>query len=234
MFHCTRTELQFNVTGESFPVSALLLRPEDARWLLVLAHGAGAGMSHPFMSAVSEELASQGIATFRYQFPYMEQGGGRPDPPSVLVATVRSAVAGAMEAAGDLPLIAGGKSLGGRMTSTACAQAPLPQIRGLVFFGFPLHPPGQPSTNRADHLRAVNLPLLFLQGTRDKLAELDLLRPVCDQLGDRAELHVIEGADHSFHVLKRSGRSDREVLEKLGKIVASWTRRLKKLAELNA
>jgi uncharacterized protein len=220
------TQLEFKVSERLGLVSALRLRPKDARWLLVFAHGAGAGMKHPFMAAVSEELALRRIATFRYQFPYMEQGGGRPDAPAVLVATVRSAVAAAIDTVGDLPLIAGGKSLGGRMTSTAMAQAPLSQVRGLVFFGFPLHPPGKPSTERADHLQSVNVPMLFLQGTRDKLAELDLLRPVCSQLGERANLHVIQGADHSFHVLKSSGRSDREVLEEVGTRVAEWAARL--------
>ena len=216
------TELQFTATDRSGKVSAVLLRPPGARWLLVLAHGAGAGMQHAFMNAVSEELASQSIATFRYQFPYMEQGGGRPDPPAVLVATVRAAVQVATEAAPDLPLLAGGKSLGGRMTSTAASQSPLPGVQGLVFFGFPLHPPGQPSTARGRHLHSVTVPMLFLQGTRDKLAELELLRPTCSDLGSRAQLQIIEGADHSFAVLKRSGRNDRDVLQELGTTVAEW------------
>jgi hypothetical protein len=223
---CSRTELQFTVIGHSRKVSAMLLRPEDARWLLVLAHGAGAGMRHAFLETIAEQLAHHQIATLRYQFPYMEQGLGRPDFPPILVATVRSAVATATDIAGDLPLIAGGKSLGGRMTSTAAAQAPLPRVHGLVFFGFPLHPAGKPSAERARHLGFVALPMLFLQGTRDHLAELDLFRPVCEQLGIQATLQVIEGADHSFHVLKRSGRTDREVLEQLGKIVAGWTAHL--------
>ena len=152
----------------------------------------------------------------------MEQGGGRPDPTAVLVATVRAAVQAATEAAPDLPLIAGGKSLGGRMTSTAASQSPLARVQGLVFFGFPLHPVGQPSTERARHLQSVTVPMLFLQGTRDKLAELELLRPVCSDLGNRAHLHIIEAADHSFAVLKRSGRNDREVLQELGTTVAEW------------
>jgi predicted alpha/beta-hydrolase family hydrolase len=183
-------------------------------------------MHHPFMSAISEELATQQIATLRYQFPYMEEGGGRPDPPHLLVATVRSAVRAAAEAAGDLSLIAGGKSLGGRMTSTAAAQSPLPSVKGLVFFGFPLHPPEQPATERARHLQAVTVPMLFFQGTRDKLAELELLRPVCGELRNRAELRVIEGADHSFHVLKRSGRSDQAVLQELAVAVSEWVKHL--------
>ena len=185
-------------------------------------------MLHSFMEAISEELASQSIATFRYQFPYMEQGGGRPDPPAVLVATVRTALQAATEAAPDLPLLAGGKSLGGRMTSTAASQSPLPGVQGVVFFGFPLHPPGQSSTDRARHLQSVTVPMLFLQGTRDKLAELELLRPVCNDLGSLAQLHIIEGADHSFAVLKRSGRTDREVLQELGSTVTEWAARLER------
>jgi hypothetical protein len=217
-----RIELQFRATDRSGIVSAVLSRPAKARCLLVLAHGAGAGMHHPFLIAVSEELASQSIATFRYQFSYMEQGGGRPDPPAILVATVRAAVQAATEAAPDLPLLAGGKSLGGRMTSTAASQSPLSGVQGLVFFGFPLHPPGQPSTERARHLHSVTVPMLFLQGTRDKLAELEWLRPVCRDLGSLAQLQIIEGADHSFGVLKRSGRSARDVLQELGTTVAEW------------
>jgi predicted alpha/beta-hydrolase family hydrolase len=185
-------------------------------------------MHHSFMSAISEELASQSIATFRYQFPYMEQGGGRPDPPAILTATVRAAVQTATASAPDLPLIAGGKSLGGRMTSTAASQSPLPGVQGVVFFGFPLHPPAQPSTERARHLQSVTVPMLFFQGTRDKLAELELLRPVCNDLGKRAQLHIIEGADHSFGVLKRSGRDSQGVLHELGTTVADWADHLQK------
>lgn len=185
-------------------------------------------MRHPFMEAISGELASQSIATFRYQFPYMEQGGGRPDPPAMLAATVRAAVQAATEAAPDLPLLAGGKSLGGRMTSTAASQTPLSGVQGIVFFGFPLHPPAQPSTERARHLPSVTIPMLFLQGTRDKLADLELLRPVCADLGKGVRLHIIEGADHSFSVLKRSGRNDRDVLRELSATVAEWAGRLRK------
>src|SRR6185503_4594473 len=223
-----RAELQFKATDRLGEVSAIFLRPPAARWLLMFAHGAGAGMHHPFMEAISEELASQSIATFRYQFPYMEQGGGRPDPPAVLVATVRAAVRAATEAAPDLPLLAGGKSLGGRMTSTAASQSPLSGVQGIVFFGFPLHPPAQPSTERARHLQSVTIPMLFLQGTRDKLAELELLRPVCNDLGSRAQLYIIEGADHSFSVLKRTGRNDRDVLREIGSTMAEWAARLEK------
>jgi predicted alpha/beta-hydrolase family hydrolase len=203
-------------------VSALLSRPTKARWLLVLAHGAGAGMSHPFMEKLAGELASVGVATFRYQFPYMQEQRRVPDAPAVLTATVVGAVRAATEAAPGLPLLAGGKSMGGRMTSEAAAQHPLHGVRGLVFFGFPLHPPDRPGTKRADHLLKVTIPMLFLQGTRDTFADLQLLRPVSAKLGSRATLHVIEKADHSFHVLKSAGRSDDEVLEELAETVASW------------
>src|SRR6266853_1379093 len=203
-------------------VSALLLRPVQARRLLVMAHGAGAGMSHPFMEQLADELAGVDVATFRYQFPYMETQRRVPDRPAVLMATVVAAVRAAAEAALGLPLLAGGKSMGGRMTSQAAAQHGLDGVRGLVFFGFPLHPPKQPGTKRADHLAKVTVPMLFLQGTRDTLADLKLLRPVCAKLESRATLHVIETADHSFHMLKRSGRSDAEVLRELAETTVSW------------
>ena len=183
-------------------------------------------MQHRFMEAASARLAGHGIATLRYQFPYMEAGSRRPDSRATLLATVRAAVRLAAAAAPDLPLLAGGKSMGGRMTSQAAAEAPLSGVRGLVFFGFPLHPAGRPSTERADHLGNVRLPMLFLQGDRDKLAEIDLLRPVCTGLGERATLHVVPEADHSFHAPKRSGRSDDEVLAELARIVAEWSARL--------
>jgi len=200
-------QLRFGVEGGG-EVSALLSRPAKARRLLVLAHGAGAGMSHPFMENLADALANVGVATFRYQFPYMEQRRQVPDAPAVLTATVVAALRAAAEAVPGLPLFAGGKSMGGRMTSQAAAQRPLDGVQGLVFFGFPLHPPNRPGTKRADHLAKVTTPMLFLQGTRDTLADLNLLRPVCAKLGSRATLHVIETADHSFHMLKRSGRSD--------------------------
>ena len=190
--------------------------------LLVLAHGAGAGMRHPFLNAIAARLGERGIATFRYQFPYMDQQRRRPDPPGTLVAGVRAAVDEARRAAPDLPLFAGGKSLGGRMTSTAQAGQPLPGVRGLVFLGFPLHPPGRPGTSRADHLNGVGVPMLFLQGTRDDFAGIDELQPVVRRLGPRATLHVVDGADHSFHVLKRSGRTDAKVLHELADAVAQW------------
>ena len=219
-------ELRFLASKSSGEVSALLTHAREARWLLVLGHGAGAGMRHRFMEAAAGRLAQTGIATFRYQFPYMEKGGNRPDPRPILFATVRSAVSAAALATGDLPLLAGGKSMGGRMTSAAAAEAPLPGVRGLVFFGFPLHPAGNPSTERAEHLDRVGVPMLFLQGTRDHLADLSLLRPVCERLGERATLHVIDGADHSFHVLKSTGRTDDEVLDELAGTMSDWSSRL--------
>ncbi len=204
------------------PVSAELVRPAKAQRLLVLAHGAGAGMHHPFMEALAGELAAAGVATLRYQFPYMEKRQRVPDRPAVLTATVRAAVHAGAEAAPDLPLLAGGKSLGGRMTSLAASEEPLERVEGLVFFGFPLHPPNQPNTKRAEHLARVSVPMLFLQGTRDALADLTLLRPICDGLGSRATLRVIETADHSFHVLKRAGKTDADVLRELAQVVARW------------
>ncbi|MCP3904718.1 MAG: alpha/beta hydrolase [Planctomycetes bacterium] len=200
----------------------LLLRPPDPAALLALAHGAGAGMRHAFMEALAGRLADRRIATLRYEFPYMQEGRRRPDPPKVAVAAVRDAVAEAAQHAGELPLFAGGKSFGGRMTSTAAAEAPLANVRGIVFFGFPLHPAGKPGTTRAKHLADVDVPMLFLQGTRDALADLDLLRPVCGGLGDRARLHIVNGADHGFHVLKRSGRTDDEVLDELADTAAAF------------
>jgi hypothetical protein len=205
-------------------VSAILLRPQNAESLLVLAHGAGAGMSHPFMAALAYKLADVRVASFRFQFPYMEQRRRAPDRPPVLTATVQAAVQAASEAAPDLPLFAGGKSLGGRMTSTAAAEGRLDKVRGLVFFGFPLHPPNQPGTKRAEHLRDVKLPMLFFQGTRDGLADLKLLRPICAKLGTRATLHVIDGADHSFHVLKSSGKTDEGILEELARSTSLWAK----------
>ena len=207
-------------------VSALLERPADARFLYVLAHGAGAGMRHPFLEAVARGLAERAIATLRYQFPYMEKRGRRPDPPGVIEATVRAAVAEAARRAPELPLIAGGKSFGGRMTSNAQASEPLPGVRGLAFLGFPLHPPGRPGTARAEHLSAVRVPMLFVQGTRDDFADLKLLKPIVRKLGKRATLHLVEGGDHSFKVRKSSGRTDGEVMEELADTIAQWARAL--------
>jgi predicted alpha/beta-hydrolase family hydrolase len=204
-------------------VSALLTKPSRAQACFVFAHGAGVGMTHAFMADVAAGLAERGIATLRYQFPYMEKGGKRPDPPAIAHATVRAAVAEAARAFPGLPLIAGGKSFGGRMTSQAQAKQALPSVRSLAFFGFPLHAAGKPSSDRADHLADIRIPLLFLQGTNDKLAELSLLKPVVKKLGALATLHLIEGADHSFHVPVRSGRNDREVMVELLDTFAKWT-----------
>jgi uncharacterized protein len=214
-------ELKFAV-GSAGNVSALLTRPEAARACYVLAHGAGAGMRHASMEAIAAGLAERGIATLRYQFPYMEKGSKRPDPPALAQATVRAAVAEAARTCAGLPLFAGGKSFGGRMTSQAQAKSPLEGVKGIAFFGFPLHPAGKPSTDRAEHLADVKIPMLFLQGTRDTLAELSLLQPVVKGLGRKATLHLAEGADHSFHVLKSSGRNDREVLAEILDAFASW------------
>lgn len=211
-----------SVPSPSGPVSALLRRPEDAAALLVLAHGAGAGMRHGFMETLAATLADRGVATLRYQFPYMEAGGKRPDRPPVATATVRAAVDAARAACPDLPLFAGGKSFGGRMTSQAAAADPLTDFRGLVFFGFPLHPPKREGTERAAHLADVTVPMLFLQGTRDDLASLSLIRPLIGQLRPLASLHIVEGADHSFAVLKRSGRTGAEVMAELADATAEW------------
>jgi uncharacterized protein len=207
-------------------ISGLLLRPPAANALLVLAHGAGAGMHHAFMGGISRALAAAGIATLRYQFPYMAAGRRRPDPRPLLMATVRAAVASGRELAPGVPLLAGGKSMGGRMTSQAAAEAALAGVRGLVFLGFPLHPAGRPGTERADHLAALDLPLLFLQGERDRLCDLGLLRPILERLAAPATLHVVPDADHGFHLPKRSGRSDAEVLADLARMVAAWVAQL--------
>jgi predicted alpha/beta-hydrolase family hydrolase len=203
-------------------VSALLLRPENARACFVFAHGAGAGMSHPFMETVATGLCERGIATLRYQFPYMEKGSKRPDAPAVAHAAVRAAVAEAARRCPGLPLIAGGKSFGGRMTSQAQAIAPLAGVRGLAFLGFPLHPPGKPSTSRAAHLSGIKIPMLFLQGTRDDFAKMPLLEPVVKGLGALASLHVVQEGDHSLHVLARSGRNDREVMNEVLDALSAW------------
>jgi predicted alpha/beta-hydrolase family hydrolase len=204
-------------------VSALLLLPPNATSLLVLAHGAGAGMNHAFMTAIANQLADDNVATFRYQFPYMEERRGVPDKQPILTATVAAAVRTAAQLAPHLPLFASGKSMGGRMTSLAASEQKLEAVRGLIFFGFPLHPPKRPSVKRAQHLRLVKQPMLFLQGTRDDLADLTLLRPICESLGSQTTLHIIESADHSFHVLKRSGKTDSQVLAELSSTVKAWT-----------
>jgi predicted alpha/beta-hydrolase family hydrolase len=208
--------------GKATSVSALLIRPKDARACFVFAHGAGAGMTHSFMEQAAAGLAGRGLATLRYQFPYMEKASKRPDPPAIAHSTVRAAVAEAARHCPGLPLIAGGKSFGGRMTSQAQAKQPLDGVRGLAFFGFPLHAAGKPSIDRADHLAEVDVPMLFLQGTNDKLAELRLLKPVVEKLKSLATLHPVEAADHSFHVPARSGRNDREVMNEILDALAAW------------
>src|SRR3989449_900662 len=203
-------------------VSGLLQVPTEARVCYVLAHGAGAGMAHPFMAAIANGLAERGIATLRYQFPYMEQGSKRPDIPKVAHAAVRAAVIEASRLVPELALFAGGKSFGGRMSSQAQAASALPGVRGLVFLGFPLHPPGEPSVQRAKHLFDVQIPMLFVQGTRDDFANLPLLEDLCKQLGAGATLRLFEDADHSFHVPARTGRKDAEVRVELLDVLADW------------
>jgi predicted alpha/beta-hydrolase family hydrolase len=210
------------IEHDGIRVSGLLHVPRGARAVYVLAHGAGAGMTHPFMAAVATELGERGIATLRYQFPYMEARSKRPDPPKVAQRAVRAAVAAARQHVTKLPLFAGGKSFGGRMTSQAQAEAPLEAVRGLIFLGFPLHPAGRPSQDRAEHLARVDVPMLFLQGTRDALAELDQLEPVAKALGKRATLTLFADADHSFHVPARTGRKDTEVRAAMLDALAKW------------
>jgi predicted alpha/beta-hydrolase family hydrolase len=213
--------LSFSV-DDGLRVSARLELPVDARACYVLAHGAGAGMEHPFMSAVAAGLAERGVATLRYQFPYMERRARRPDPPALCHATVRAAVAECARRVPALPLIAGGRSFGGRMSSQAQAQEPLPGVRGLAFLGFPLHPAGRPSDSRAEHLSRVDIPLLFLQGTRDALAERPLLEALLARLGARASASWLEDADHAFHVPARSGRNDAQVMSTLLESLCKW------------
>jgi predicted alpha/beta-hydrolase family hydrolase len=207
-------------------VSALLIAPPLAFACYVLAHGAGAGMTHPSMASVADELGQRGLATLRFQFPYMEAGSKRPDPPALCHAAIRAAVAEAARLLPELPLIAGGRSFGGRMTSQAQAKAPLTGVQGLAFLGFPLHPAGRPSDDRAEHLSDVKIPMLFLQGTRDALAELSLLRPVVDRLGKRATLKLFEEADHSFHVPARTGRKGAEVRGEILDALAAWAKKV--------
>jgi predicted alpha/beta-hydrolase family hydrolase len=214
------------VSESAGDVSAVLLRPAEAFCLLVFGHGAGAGMDHVFMESAAQGLAERGMATLRYNFPYKEAGRKAPNPAPLLVETVRAVVRESGNIADGLPAFAGGKSMGGRMTSTAASREPLPGVRGLIFFGFPLHAPGRESSSRGDHLREVGLPMLFLQGTRDKLANLELLEHVVAPLRPPVTLHVVDGADHGFHVLKRSGRSDDEVMEELCDTAAAWAKAL--------
>ncbi len=213
-------EVRFAVDDER-SVSGLLLLPKGADALYVFAHGAGAGMAHPFMVALSTLLAERAVATLRYQFPYMEKGSRRPDPPKIAEAAVRAAVGEAARLAPGLPLFAGGKSFGGRMTSQAEAHGAL-GVKGLAFVGFPLHPPGAPANKRGEHLAEVGVPMLFLQGTRDEFAGLDLLQPLVARLGPRATLHLIEGADHSFRVPAKAGRKPAEIMAELADTLAGW------------
>ena len=214
----------FAVTKES-RVSALWLAPAQPKAAFVFAHGAGAGMSHSFMSGLSEDLSKQGIATLRYQFPYMEQGSKRPDAPALCHLTVRAAVREARRLAPQLTMFAGGKSFGGRMTSQAQAIDPLPDVKGLIFVGFPLHPAKKPGVQRAEHLSDIRIPLLFLQGDRDALAELEILSPEVSRLGKSATLRVVDGADHAFHVLRKSGRTDLQVRNEMAEFMARWIER---------
>jgi predicted alpha/beta-hydrolase family hydrolase len=216
--------LRINIDAQR-SVSALLVKPSDPLACFVFAHGAGAGMNHPFMDNMASALFDRSLATLRYQFPSMEAHAKRPDPPAVAQATVRAAVGAARQHCPNLMLIAGGKSFGGRMTSQAQAALPLPNVAGLVFFGFPLHASGKPSTERAAHLFKVTISMLFLQGDKDKLAESPLIRTVTEELGARATLHVIGGADHSFHVPKRSGRPDADVINEMADVVVAWLRK---------
>jgi len=215
-------EIQFVVSEKAGRVSGLLSKPKDAKFLLILAHGAGAGMRHRFLEEAAAKLSDCGVATLRYQFPYMEKRVKRPDSEAVLTDTVRAAITTAKKHAGDLILFAGGKSMGGRMTSLAAAKQPLDGVRGLIYFGFPLHAAGAPGAERGKHLADIDVPMLFLQGSRDTLADLKLLKPLCRRLGEKAELFVIDGGDHSFHVLKSSGRTDGEVFDHVVQKAAVW------------
>ena len=213
-------ESKFVATEEQGEVSSLLTRPDNAQWLLVLGHGASTNMRHTTLQTIAERLADVGIATFRYNFPYSERGGGR-NSNAVCQETVRSAVTAARTAASDLSILVGGHSFSGRMSSMAAAEAPLEHVRGLVYFAFPLHPSGKPSTDRAAHLSDVTIPMLFLSGIRDKLGELDLLQPTCDQT-DKATLHLLDTADHGFKILKRSRNTDEDVFVEMARVINEW------------
>jgi uncharacterized protein len=226
MINSTAQEIRFAVSKKAGEVSGLLLMPKGAKVLLVVAHGAGAGMRHRFMEQICAKLAEREVATLRYQFPYMEKGIKRPDPEAVLTATVRSAAGAAKEFARGMPVFAGGKSMGGRMTSLAAAKESLDGIKGLIFFGFPLHAAGKPSAERGKHLSDIDVAMLFLQGSRDTLADLKLLKPLCQRLGKRAELFIVDGGDHSFHKLKSSGSSEDAVLDEVAERTTSWMSRL--------
>jgi predicted alpha/beta-hydrolase family hydrolase len=215
------TELKFVAMPEKGEVSALLVRPKGATHLLVLGHGASTTMRHATLKSIAEALADADIATFRYNFPYAEHGKGR-DSQAICTETLRSAGAAAHVTVPGLPLLAGGHSFGGRMTSTAASESPLDGVRGLVFFSFPLHQPGKPDTKRAEHLASVTVPMLFLSGTRDELANMDILRPACERLGRRATLHAVETADHGYRVLKRSRAGDEDVFAEMARVVREW------------
>lgn len=219
-------EIKFIAGEKGGQVSGLVVLPKGANAVLVFAHGAGAGMRHRFMEETAQKLADRAVATLRYQFPYMEKGTKRPDSEAVLTECVRAAVTTAKKYTDGLPVFAGGKSMGGRMTSLAAAKEPLESVRGLIYFGFPLHAAGKPSVNRGDHLFDIKLPMLFLQGSRDALANLKLLKPLCARLGKKIELLVIDGGDHSFHLLKSSGRSDDHALDEAVAKASSWISRL--------
>jgi predicted alpha/beta-hydrolase family hydrolase len=214
--------IKFNASKSSGDVSGLLILEKNSKALLLFAHGAGAPMNHPFMNNMANYLAEEKIGTLRYNFPYTEKKVKRIDPPPILMATVKAAAIAAKEYSKDIPIFAGGKSMGGRMTSQAATANMLEEVKGLVFFGFPLHAPGKESTERAEHLFKVKVPMLFLQGTRDKLANLDLLKPIILKLGKMAQLDILEGADHSFHLLKSSGKSDDELLKEIAKKAGDW------------
>jgi len=221
----TELESQLDVAGRS-PVSTLLLRPEGAKLLYVLGHGAGAGMRHPFMETMARLLAERSVATYRYQFPYMQAKRRSPDPPKILEATVRAAIDSATGLADGIPIVAGGKSMGGRIASHVAAHDSPASLRGLVFLGYPLHAPKKPATKRGEHLSQIQKPMLFVQGTRDDLADLDLLRPIVSKIGNLATMHVVEGGDHSFKVLKRSGRTQESVMNEVADAISRWATRI--------
>ena len=219
-------ESKFIATSEKGEVSSILMRPDDAKWLLVLGHGSSTNMRSSTLQTIAERLADIGIATFRYQFPYMERGGGGRESEAVALQTVRSAAAAAHEAASDLSIFVGGHSYSGRMSSMSAAKEPIEHVKGLVFFAFPLHPSGREGTERAEHLADVKIPMLFLSGTRDKLAVLDLLEPVCEKLGNKATLHLLDTADHGFKVLKRR-KIQEDVFVEMARVLSEWVETLK-------
>ena len=219
-------ESKFIATPEKGEVSSLLIQPDKSEWLLVLGHGAGTNMRSSTLQTIAERLADIDVATFRYQFPYMERGGGGRESEAVALQTVKSAAAAAHEATPDLSILVGGHSYSGRMSSMSAAQSPIENVKGLVFFAFPLHPSGKEGTERAEHLSDVTIPMLFLSGTRDKLANLDLLEPVCEKLGDNATLHLLDTADHGFKTLKRSRKSDEDVFVEMTRVLKEWAEQL--------